>query len=121
MLERSCNFNNCRMSTVERISIESLKRAANRRPEGYLDDVMSKGQMSGEFLEIESSELTALRCKYAVKQGLGDRVASFLKPVARAVDRMLGTNLENCGSCEQRRQWLNGINKGKTNANRSIH
>lgn len=38
---------------------------------------------------------------------LGDRVAAIAKPVARAIDNIAGTDLENCGGCEQMRRDLN--------------
>ncbi len=40
-------------------------------------------------------------------RGAGDLVARFAKPVARALDRVIGTRLQDCTSCDARQQWLN--------------
>lgn len=39
--------------------------------------------------------------------GLGDAAALIAKPVARLIDAALGTDLEHCDDCEQRRQRWN--------------
>lgn len=40
-------------------------------------------------------------------KGLGETVAFLAKPIARALDAVLGTDLENCQPCEERRQDWN--------------
>lgn len=40
-------------------------------------------------------------------QGAGDVVHRVAQPIARALDRVLGTNIEHCGGCAQRREKLN--------------
>jgi hypothetical protein len=42
-------------------------------------------------------------------RGLGDAVAAVAQPIARAIDRALGTNLQNCGVCKQRQEALNKL------------
>lgn len=39
--------------------------------------------------------------------GLGDAMAAVAQPIAKAVDAVLGTNLQNCASCGQRQESLN--------------
>ena len=39
--------------------------------------------------------------------GLGDLVAIIAQPIARALDKTLGTDLKNCSGCCGRQQWLN--------------
>jgi hypothetical protein len=39
--------------------------------------------------------------------GLGDAVAVVAEPIARAADRVLGTDWQNCPGCSQRRAKLN--------------
>jgi len=41
--------------------------------------------------------------------GLGDAVASLAQPIARAIDRIAGTDIEHCASCAKRRATLNRI------------
>jgi hypothetical protein len=40
-------------------------------------------------------------------RGLGDIVESVAKPIARAVDRIAGTDIEHCQGCAKRRDALN--------------
>lgn len=40
-------------------------------------------------------------------RGLGDIVAKVAQPVARVIDKVAGTDIENCSSCAQRKAWLN--------------
>ena len=42
-------------------------------------------------------------------QGLGDIVHKVARPIAKAIDRTLGTDIENCGGCKERRKKLNAI------------
>ena len=42
-----------------------------------------------------------------IKPGAGDLIAKITLPIARQIDRALGTRLEDCASCEERREWLN--------------
>ena len=39
--------------------------------------------------------------------GLGDAVASLAQPFARAIDRIVGTKIAECGGCKKRRAALN--------------
>jgi hypothetical protein len=40
-------------------------------------------------------------------RGLGDAIARIAKPIARVIDRAIGTRLQDCDPCEKRRVWLN--------------
>ena len=50
--------------------------------------------------------------------GLGDLIHAVAQPVAREVDRVAGTNLAGCGSCQKRRQRLNRMLSVKRRAYR---
>jgi len=41
--------------------------------------------------------------------GLGDAVAMVAQPIARAIDRVAGTNIQGCGGCKQRQEMLNRL------------
>jgi hypothetical protein len=41
--------------------------------------------------------------------GLGDAVALVAQPIARVIDRVAGTNIQNCGGCKQRQEMLNRL------------
>lgn len=51
-----------------RLSISQIRGVAHLRPEGYVEDVLSKGEVvvlpEGEYLDIEMGELMALIDKY---------------------------------------------------------
>lgn len=40
-------------------------------------------------------------------KGLGDVVHAVAHPVAALSDKVLKTDLRNCGGCRKRREWLN--------------
>lgn len=41
--------------------------------------------------------------------GLGDRIESMANPIARAIDKLLGTELVKCGGCQDRKAALNAL------------
>ena len=41
--------------------------------------------------------------------GLGDAVAAVAQPVARMIDAAMGTNLQGCGGCAKRKEFLNSL------------
>lgn len=42
-------------------------------------------------------------------RGLGDVVEAVAKPIARGIDRIAGTDIQNCHGCAKRRDELNRI------------
>lgn len=42
-------------------------------------------------------------------KGLGDAVAKVAQPIARGIDAIAGTNLQNCPTCPGRQQRLNRL------------
>ena len=45
--------------------------------------------------------------RIAQPSGLGDRVESIAQPIARVIDRLAGTNIQGCGACQKRKEYLN--------------
>lgn len=41
--------------------------------------------------------------------GLGDAVAAIAQPIARAIDSVAGTNIQQCGGCKKRQEALNKL------------
>jgi hypothetical protein len=39
--------------------------------------------------------------------GLGDIVHKVAQPIARAIDKVAGTNIQGCGACQKRKEYLN--------------
>jgi hypothetical protein len=42
-------------------------------------------------------------------QGLGDRVEKIAQPIAKIIDKVAGTNMQGCGACQKRKEYLNNI------------
>lgn len=40
---------------------------------------------------------------------LGDKVESIAQPIAKGLDKLLGTNIADCGGCQKRKEKLNKI------------
>ncbi len=40
-------------------------------------------------------------------RGLGDAVERIAQPIAKAIDSVAGTNIQECGGCKRRKEWLN--------------
>jgi len=51
--------------------------------------------------------------KYRIlrKAKLGDKVYAVAHPIAKAIDKVAGTNIQECGGCKRRRDLLNGQSK----------
>ena len=39
--------------------------------------------------------------------GIGDVVHKIAQPIAKSIDRLAGTNIQECGGCKKRRETLN--------------
>lgn len=50
---------------------------------------------------------------------LGDKIAAFAQPIAKAIDKIAGTKVAGCGGCQKMRQELNaGVPFAKAFQNR---
>lgn len=79
----------------------SLGKYGGRPSVGVCRFCLSKGENTKDHDESLASKSSGLR--------IGDKVASIAKPIARFIDGQLGTNLEGCETCEQRRRRLNSL------------
>ena len=41
--------------------------------------------------------------------GMGDVVAKVAQPIASIIDKVVGTNIKECGECKKRREMLNKV------------
>tara|TARA_R110000868_G_scaffold337945_1_gene598756 strand:- start:682 stop:930 length:249 start_codon:yes stop_codon:yes gene_type:complete len=67
---------------------------------------------AGRYVSVTAEEFAAHQAAQPVPpkpRGLGDVVALFAEPIARASDAMLGTHLVGCNSCAERRAALNKL------------
>ena len=105
-----------------RINLEKLYRKAASRPPGYLEEVLAAGSVKDGYLEITWPAYQRLVAQYGAPvsnwltphdnprqpmRGVGDLVAQLAQPIARTIDRVVGTNLQNCNKCKQRQARLN--------------
>lgn len=42
-------------------------------------------------------------------KGLGDLVEKVAKPIAKAIDKVVGTDIEHCDGCDKRKDFLNRL------------
>jgi len=114
---------------VKRFPYSNLLAAAELRPPGYLDDVLSAGRRDGEFVELSDAEFHRLRDKYRAPvhaagwpkvfqliahlktdadAGVGDTIARVLGPVGGDAFKAWFKRLtgKSCG-CTERQDELN--------------
>jgi hypothetical protein len=93
-----------------KILVKAIEANAVNRPKGYVKDVLSKGVVMGEWLEIDQHAYNELLNKYRVKmRGIGDLVEKVARPIAHAIDAVSGgkTHVSGCNGCKGRQEWLN--------------
>ena len=66
---------------------------------------------AGRYVSVTAAEFAAHQAAQPPppSRGLGDVVAIFAEPIARASDALLGTKLVGCNSCAERRAALNKL------------
>jgi hypothetical protein len=67
----------------------------------------------GGWYECEDAAHKAMMREASARKrtafGLGDAVAVVAQPIAKMLDLTLGTSIQNCGGCAQRREALNNL------------
>ena len=94
------------------VPLKDVWKAAREREPGFLDDVLEHSQFNYNVgtVEITREEHDRIDARWSKRdkiRGLGDVVKAALRPFVKATDALLGTDLENCAGCEDRRQALN--------------
>ena len=67
------------------------------------DEFLSEGESVGpsrRFIPYQTHKMGGYT-------GAGDVVAAIAQPIARVLDKMLGTKIKTCKSCRQRQEMLN--------------
>lgn len=85
-----------------KIPLAHIRDKAKDRPSGYYDDVVSRGTIEGELIELPDEEYRKLCVKYDPR-GLGDIVARIAGPIAEALGIDCG------GGCAERQDKLNEL------------
>ncbi len=86
--------------------IAIVKGFAHFRPAGYVEDLVSRGTINGDWIELRRKYSTPAK---PALRGLGDVVAAVAQPIARMIDGRLGTDLENCPGCKADQETLNKL------------
>jgi len=83
-------------------TFDELVRNVNRHR--YLNGV---GFYDDQEQMIQDQLCDKLGAEYCEGYGLGDAVHAIAQPIAKAIDRVIKTNIKGCSSCAQRRARLN--------------
>ena len=106
-----------RLVQLKKLRLYDIKEVSKNRAPGYEEAVLSKGKIDGEFLYLHVKDFAELRATYPpIKpegrpccKGLGDLVAIPAQAIARSIDRVVGTNIQNCEKCKKRQAFLNKV------------
>ncbi len=59
-------------------------------------------------LELSKERIIAFKkISKTPQRGLGDKVESIAQPIAKIIDKIAGTNIQGCGACKKRKEYLN--------------
>ena len=91
-----------------RISMSLVRRAALVREANFLTEIMQIGQQTedGIYLDVSLKEWQTFLIAHS-PPGMGDIAAVVARPIARAIDFILPTHLQDCGSCHHRQDNWN--------------
>jgi hypothetical protein len=88
------------------MSLKAIRSLQSVRPPGYENDVLSRVRITdGDTVFVSAEDFRELMLKY--RPGYGDKLAQLLKPAAKIIDSLLGTDLVNCAGCAERQADLN--------------
>jgi hypothetical protein len=66
-------------------------------------DHLHYDERAGELVHYDCADLP----KEPASTGLGDRVEKVAQPIAKLIDDVFNTDIQNCGGCKSRKKWLN--------------
>lgn len=94
------------MSEEARLLLSAIRETAKQRPEGYYEDYVKRGEIQGDYLYISIEAAKEVAAMYH-PGGLGTYAAKVFKPIAKVIDAVAGTDLENCQECDERKKEWN--------------
>ena len=59
--------------------------------------------------KITTEQISSIQQDKPKPIGLGDHVERIAQPIARTIDKVVGTNIQGCRACQKRKEWLNNI------------
>jgi hypothetical protein len=57
--------------------------------------------------KITKEQISSIQQDQPKPIGLGDRVERIAQPIAKIIDKVAGTDIQECGGCKKRKEWLN--------------
>lgn len=87
-------------------SLDTCRVLISEAKPDVLPELLSAGTSDGTYVTLSRSDYERI---FRRVRGLGDAVAIFAKPIARAIDRTLHTDLEHCPGCSERQDRLNKL------------
>lgn len=103
------------LASVE-AAFKSIKTKERVNPEAAMAELLTLGAVAEGVLTIDSDKFETWREKYTAPitakpvvkfTGAGDVAAAMFQPVAKAFDAILGTDIQNCSGCAERKEILN--------------
>ena len=77
------------------------------------ETVLSRGGVFKDgWYEMPDEKHKEMMREFSAKSrqfGLGDAVSAIAQPIAKAIDSVAGTNIQQCGGCQQRKEALNKL------------
>jgi hypothetical protein len=109
------------------IRIKDIEKMSKFRPIGYKEEVLNSGEVIDDMLWIEWGDYKKLLEKYSPNarstvnkskpcsscgqspKGLGSAIEKIAKPIAKMIDKVVGTDIQNCGGCKKRKEKLDQL------------
>ena len=64
-------------------------------------------EQENEIRKKKKERLESIKTESKRLSGLGDVVEKIAQPVAKLIDGVAGTNVQGCGACKKRKEYLN--------------
>ena len=64
-------------------------------------------EQENEIRKKKKERLEKIKAESNRLHGLGDVVETVAQPIAKLIDGVAGTNIQRCGACKKRKEYLN--------------
>jgi len=64
-------------------------------------------EQENEIRKRKKERLKRIKAESKRLSGLGDVVETVAQPIAKLIDGVAGTNIQGCGACKKRKEYLN--------------
>jgi hypothetical protein len=94
---------------MRKIKAEELERYCARYGQNLVLAIQERFPAVDGIHQVPVDDWFAMARAARRSLGLGDVVAAIAQPIAKAIDAVAHTNIQNCGGCKKRRAALNRI------------